>query len=589
MRKISRILMVLLCVCLLTTTVFAANSATSVDSQCNVTSTGYCDVTLTVMLNLDEPASGLTFPLPRGAKDVTMNGSSVRTYSSSTDASVILADLSGLDGIVGSYSMTFRYSLSNVLKTEVLKTGDSKLYMEIPLLCGFDYPVQAMSFKISMPGEVSGRPTFTSGYLQTGIDSIINCLVGGTLISGSITQALTDRETLTLTMEVSEEMFPGKLEVAREGNPEVVPMIICAVLALVYWLVLMRCLPIFRQHQTTTLEGVTAGELGSRLTAAGVDLTMMVFTWARLGYLQIVPDKYGRVKLYRRMEMGNERTEFENRYFKMLFAKSDVADATGTAYASLCRKASETVSGAREMHRRKAGNVRLFRILASGVSLFGGVCLAMNMTSNSTLQVLLSIVLGALGVITAWGIQGGMYKLHVRGKVPVLVGFLCTVVWIVLGAIAGQILIAVMAVLAQMVAGIAAAYGGRRSDLGRYQAGQILGLRSYLKKIPRDELIRNMKNNPYYFFDMLPYAIALGVDTSFARQFGNMKLPNCSYLTARQDRRRTAAEWALLLRKTADKMDTRQRKMELGKWVPINLRTAPASRPAQTRRNTRRR
>ena len=395
MRRICRLGMALLCAVLLTTAVFAQSSATVVDNQCTVTSDGYCDVTLNVTLNLEQPAANLTFPQPKNAKDVTMNGSSVRTYGSADDANVILADLSGLNGIVGSYSMTFRYGISNVLKTV-----EKKLYMEIPLLCGFDYPVETLNFRIIMPGEVSGKPTFSSAFLQTGMESIVQCAVGGSLISGSVSQPLSERETMTLTMPVSEQMFPGKLIVEREGNPEAVPMAVCAVLALVYWLVLMRCLPPIRQRQITRLDGVTAGELGCRLTTAGVDLTMMVFSWAQLGYLQIAPDKYGRVLLYRRMKMGNERTEFENRYFQRLFAKSDVADATGMAYAQLCRQAAETVSGVREMHRRQAGSARVFRAVAALASLFSGVCLAMNLTANSMLQLLLAVVLGAAGFIT---------------------------------------------------------------------------------------------------------------------------------------------------------------------------------------------
>lgn len=564
MRRICRLGMALLCAVLLTTAVFAQSSATVVDNQCTVTSDGYCDVTLNVTLNLEQPAANLTFPLPKNAKDVTMNGGSVRTYGSADDANVILADLSGLNGIVGSYSMTFRYGISNVLKTV-----EKKLYMEIPLLCGFDYPVETLNFRIIMPGEVSGKPTFSSAFLQTGMESIVQCAVGGSLISGSVSQPLSERETMTLTMPVSEQMFPGKLIVEREGNPEAVPMAVCAVLALVYWLVLMRCLPPIRQRQITRLDGVTAGELGCRLTTAGVDLTMMVFSWAQLGYLQIVPDKYGRVLLYRRMKMDNERTEFENRYFQRLFAKSDVADATGMAYAQLCRQAAETVSGVREMHRRQAGSARVFRAVAALASLFSGVCLAMNLTANSMLQLLLAVVLGAAGFITAWGIQGGMYKLHLRGKVPVGIGCCCAAVWVALGVAAGQVLIAVLAVLIQVAAGLMAAYGGRRSDLGRYQAGQILGLRHYLKRIPREEVLRNMQNDPDYFFDMLPYAIALGVDRPFAARFGRMKLPDCAYVAARRDRQRTAAEWAALVRRTADAMDSLPRRLELRQWVPL--------------------
>ena len=126
--------------------------------------------------------------------------------------------------------------------------------------------------------------------------------------------------------------------------------------------------------------------------------------------------------------------------------------------------------------------------------------------------------------------------------------------------------------LAQLLTGLAAAYGGRRSDLGRQHAGLILGLRHYLTAISKDELERIQDNDPDFFFRMLPYAIAMGVDTQFAKLFGDEKLPHCSYFVTKDNRMRTAAEWALLLRKTADRMDARQRKMQLEKWLLITRR-----------------
>ena len=39
---------------------------------------------------------------------------------------------------------------------------------------------------------------------------------------------------------------------------------------------------------------------------------------------------------------------------------------------------------------------------------------------------------------------------------------------------------------------------------------------NFLRKLDEKKLERLMENNPDYFFDMLPHAIALGVDTKFA-------------------------------------------------------------------------
>ena len=567
MRRFTKFIMFLLCICMLSSAV-AADSVTTMVSRAAVSSDGSCQVTMTVGIRLDGTTSGLAFPLPKNAKNVTIDGVSARTYGSGSNPNVILADLSGLNGYVGDRSMIVSFTLTDITVTE-----ERKLYVQIPLLCGFDFPVQSMSFEITMPGDVTGRkPTFTSSVMQTSIDSVINYVVGGYLISGNVTQALQDKESITLKMQVDEDMFPGKLIIEREGNPEVVPMTICGVLALLYWIIFLRTRPVLRHDRSTLIEGVTAGELGCRLTAAGTDLTMMVFSWAQSGYLRVRVDQYGRVILEKRMNMGNERTALENRCFKSLFSRGNLVDATGVPYARLCRSVSKTVSGVKEMYRKQAGNPRLFRVLACGVSVFSGVCFAMNIANKSLWQTLLSVLLGVVGAVTAWAVQGAMYKIHVRGKSPLYVGTVCMWIWIIVGIIAGQWLMGIIVVLLQVLFGALAAYGGRRSQLGIYHAGEILGVQHYLKTMTQEEAARKMELNPDYFFDMLPYAIALGVDGRFAKAFAGLRIPECTYLAARKNEKRSAAEWALMVRKIADRMDKRQRRMEIEVWFPINIR-----------------
>ncbi len=587
MRRLSRVLLFFICISLLATVVFAQTSATKASVSATVSANGQAMVTMTVNIHLENPSSALTFPLPAKAQNVIMNSQSVRTYSSAYDKNVVLADLSMYDGATGDYQLVFSYTLEDVIYTDLgteQKKTDPKLMMDIPLLCGFEYPVDDLSFVITMPGDVTGRKVgFTSGVMQTSIESIIDCSATGQQIVGTVTRQLQDRETVTLRMEVSEEMFPGKLVIPREGNPEIIPMTICGTLALIYWIIFMRTLPVLRHDRTTLIEGVTAGELGSRLTAAGADLTMMVLSWAQLGYIRIHVDKYSRIILEKRMDMGNERTDFERRCFRALFSRSGVIEATGRRYANLCRDISEEIPGIREMYTKRAGNVNIFRSLACGISIFSGVSYAMNLVSGGWLRTVLLVLFVILGAITAWAIQDGMYKLHVRGKIPLYAGSACGAVWIILGIVSGVWIMGLVTVALQYLAGLAAAYGGRRSDLGRYNANEILGVRHYLKRISQEELDRLLSQNPDYFFDMLPYAIALGVDTAFGKAFGNRRIPDCSYLVVRKNEKRSAREWAYMVRKLADRMDDKQRRMELEKWIPLSL--SGSDLPPQRRRN----
>ena len=61
-------------------------------------------------------------------------------------------------------------------------------------------------------------------------------------------------------------------------------------------------------------------------------------------------------------------------------------------------------------------------------------------------------------------------------------------------------------------------------------------------------------------------------DFLFAKSFGKMAMPDCHYLLVTRNEKRTAAERAYMVRKIADQMDKRQRRLELEKWIPINIR-----------------
>ena len=141
--------------------------------------------------------------------------------------------------------------------------------------------------------------------------------------------------------------------------------------------------------------------------------------------------------------------------------------------------------------------------------------------------------------------------------------------WIILGIFSGVWGIALGAALGQWAFGYLAAYGGRRSELGRHDAGRILGLRAYMKHISKEDIQRLTKADPDYFFNMAPYALSLGVIVPFARNFGSKPMEQCPYLVTGTRGKRTAEEWADLLAEAADRMDALYRRMEIEKWLPI--------------------
>ena len=566
----------------------AESAASRVDLRATVTAEGDCQVSMTVTLRLDEDLPDLTFPLPLTAKNITMNGANVST---SRSAAATLVDISRIsDNGIGEYSMTFDYSLPEAVK--VAKINEEwKLQLTVPLLSGFAYPVENFSFLITMPGNLTKEdPIFNSIYRQGSIASDLDCQVSGSQIIGASKVTLNDHDGITMTMVVEEKMFPTVSTYVREGNPELVPMIVFGVLALVYWLLFLRTLPLVRVASTTPPEGITAGELGCRLTLSGGDLTMMVFSWAQLGYILIHMDGNGRIMLHKRMDMGNERNLFENKVFRALFGNRRMVDATGQTYAKLCRKVAGMVPNERNMYKGSSGNMRIFRGLATVSQILCGVCVAMNMDVLFAFQVIFAVVLGVFGMVSAWLIQDIAYRNHLRGKTAVYIGLVCMLIWIILGILCGQVWIPLGCVFGEFLIGFLAAYGGRRSDLGRHDASQVLGLRSFLKHLTNSDINRLMNNDPDFFFNMAPHALAMGIINPYSKAFGRRMLSQCPYIVSRVSGKRTAEEWGHLMADVADLMDMRARQMQVEKWLTLpkiqiempapSRKTAPAKKKA---------
>lgn len=541
----------------------AATSATGVSGFATVASDGSCQITLTATIHVESAGGKLSFPVPAKAANVTLNGSRAKAPK---QGQVRQVDLSGIAGsMTGDFSVNIGYTLQDVIHYTELNT----LELRLPLLSGFSYPIEKMDFSVSLPGTPEGRPSFSSGYHQSDIEKDMTYAVTGNTVSGSFTKALKDHETLTMTLPVTEDMFPQSVLTVQDTDAMALAMGICSALALVYWLLFLRNLPPRRQHSAEPPEGFSAGEAGCILCGRGIRLSMMVLTWAQLGYVLIQTDRNGRVLLHKRMEMGNERSETEQRLFKKIFGKRQLADTSGDNYAELCRLSGKRLGRVRELMHPHSGNLQVFRFLASGIGLFGGVSLAMTLFGGAALQGFFMILMAAVGAVSAWIIQGWMCSLLLWDRRGSWTTLGCIALWLLTGLIANQFNTALWIVLGLLLCGMLLALGGRRTELGRQSMGQLLDLRRYLRTVSRVELQRICNGDPDYFFRLAPFALALGMHKSFAKQFGTTRLPGCPWLTSGLDAHMTALEWAQVMEQTVDAMDSRSRQLPMEKFIAL--------------------
>jgi hypothetical protein len=265
--------------------------------------------------------------------------------------------------------------------------------------------------------------------------------------------------------------------------------------------------------------------------------------------------------LHKRMDRGNERSSFEIRAFRSLFGVKRMVDGSGYHYAQLCRKVARSSRKIPGLYRRNSGNPMLFQILSAMIGLFCSISMAIHWTDTSFWQITLSLLLGTFGFVSCLLIQSGCRHLHLHDRRYRQLCLILCGVWLFLGLVQSSLGIAIGVVCSQLLAGLAAAYGGKRSELGKQSLQHILGLRRYLRSVPREQLQHIVQTNPDYFYAMAPYALALGVGKQFARRFENLNLPDCSYLAAGISSRLSPTEWMGLLEDVAEALDERQRQL----------------------------
>lgn len=550
MRKIAVFITLL---CLLFTLAVGASAATgakSISAHGTVIADGSCHLTLTMAVHLDSAVEKLLFPLPGDAESITVNGTRVRPKVENGLRQVDVSKFVG--NTAGDFTLTFTYTLPDLVDTN--EAG--LLELRLPLLSGFAYPVQAMDFSVTLPGEITAKPAFSSGYHQANIEKDIAYSTAGPTVTGTSQVELKDHETLEMTLIVSEDMFPAPLITPPDFETVNVVGFVCFLVALLYWFLFLRNLPLWPHRQPASPDGYSAGEMGSVLHLQGGDLNMMVFSWAQLGYLLIRREKDGSVRLIRQMDMGNERSGFEQRCFKMLFGKRSAVSASSRRYGAVYCAVEKLKPNLSELIYPKSGNLMVFRILAVLTGMLGGISLGVNLSEGAAAQWFLIVVLSVLALVSSWQIQLWARYLYAPQKRKLWIALGLCAVWLGLGVLAGQVGTAIGMVLSQLFAGLLLAFGGRRTPAGKQAMAQAMGLRRYFKSVSGRELRQIAVNNPEYFHQMMPYALALGADRAFAKGFGKQNVGQCPYISLAGEGPVQAGKWRTICRQILNKMNT---------------------------------
>ena len=500
--------------------------AVDMATKCTVEKDGSCLIELSAVLDFNKSVSGFAIPISRQARDVHLSGAD---YKVSTNEKFTLLTLTG------DHSGKLDLHISYRLRETVTQQEESQLFRVTLLHPAWDCPIKSYRFTLQLPGEFDAYPTILSGYYGDLIDNYMTVTVeDGTVFAQlSERQYLADHEAMTVEMELPAGFFDLRFLAGKTVKVDRLLFFMLLALAVVYWFLLLRGKLIVPRRQAMPPVGRCAGEIPYLLTGRKGDLALMVVQWASLGYLTIHRSRRGGVYLTRQIDMGSERQAYEITIFRTLFKRSEHCDVRSAEYLR-ARDIAASHTQAEWKSRifaARSGSAAVLRLLAAAAGLcLCLACLDMAVAPRSWRWFVI-IPLSLLGGACCWQLQlaGGCLLRRHSLRTLLLCGA-SLIFLLILGGKGGMGKLMFLSILAQLAVGWAVRCGGRRTKEGTSLAAELLGFRRYLLSSSSKILRNNLKTDPQYFYQVLPFADALQVGRIFAGAFERTRIEPCDWL-----------------------------------------------------------
>lgn len=396
--------------------------------------------------------------------------------------------------------------------------------------------ISNLTFRIEMPYE------FDKTYLDVALKSIdkssssnIETTVNGTVINGKYNGNIYPTEKLHVQMQLKNNYFDKAKE--NKSNNIILMIIIplfSVALSFLIWFTYGKDTQYTKKKVSTIPDKLSSMEIGYLFKgkARSSDISAIIIDFANKGYLTIEEDKsdFALIKSFElhKVKDYKGRNNKERIIFENLFKDKDVVTPQDldmnfyNAVYEVLYDLNDTDNQGRIFENTT--NQTLVLLLLTVLSLFvimfipsieyGSIddtvvsifmislyCLIYgaiySLTKNKTIKtiVVLLTALHALSYILTIPLSYALVN-DIRYLFAFLFGFLCIILLI--------IFIRLMP---------------KRTAYGNKMLGRINGFKLYLETITPEEITKKMKDNPNFYYDMLPYAYVLGISKGWIKKF----------------------------------------------------------------------
>ncbi len=403
-----------------------------------------------------------------------------------------------------------------------------------------------VNFSIVMPKEFDTDNLWfdiPEGVVNESTDSFSLSIIGNT-IYGAYTDTLEAGEAITIQLILDEDYF----EFIDPNTYGLVVSIVSGVVALVFVVLYFlygvdKPLPEVVEYQAPV--DCSSAEIGVIIDdeVNDEDIISLILDWGRRGYLTIeeVADD---LKLTKVAEIETKK-EYEKYLFNELFKKDDVVYINDLKY-----KFSDKIANTKKKLGKyisedyPARYTKISRILQIVAAICSGLPVLISCWVLGT-DVIYREYAVAFGILAAASVIGtaalrinndnkrfvltktqNIFQIIISIFLMAVATILCVVVFVNSRV---SVIYAYSVIACTIILVIVARFMKKRTDYGNEILAKVVGLRNFILSADEESLIKLVDDNPYYFYDILPYAYAFGLTDIWNENFRNLTIEPCSW------------------------------------------------------------
>lgn len=384
----------------------------------------------------------------------------------------------------------------------------------------WDTTIDNITFKITMPKDFDKNEIyFTYGRYGSTDSELIKYTVNKNVIEGSYIGILDSYNAITVKINLPNKYF----SLGFIGNlPFIIPIILTLISIIIFLIKgtnKRKSYPVeyFPPKGLNSLDVsyIYKGKISNK------GIVSLLICLVSKGYIKIIEDGC-EIKLQKLKEYSG-RNRCERIFFEGLFSEGDVV-----LVSSLKRKFYPTIDKIRKIKQNKTTQNRYFEKNNKKYK----IVILINMILSFVISLLLEAYLeNAQLILLIWLLltltQVPFLFTKKYTSIKICMGVFCFV--FLLGAtfiLMENINVIYIELVCLLIMYLCLKNIKKRTEYGNELLNKIKGFKKFLIAVEKDKLEALVDENPYYFYDILPYAYVLGITNKYIKKFEGIALKN---------------------------------------------------------------